>query len=806
MQYGYFDDERREYVIKTPATPMPWINYLGSQEFFSLISNTAGGYCFYRDAKLQRILRYRYNNVPADVGGRFFYIKEAGKSPWSPTFHPVDAQLDDYRCRHGMGYTVFETKKDDLVAQMTFFVPIGENCEVQHVVLKNTAATEKCFRFTAAVEWCLWNTVDDSTNFQRNLNIGEVEKEGSVIYHKTEYRERRDHYAYYGVNAPVVGYDTDRDHFLGQFGTFANPQAVVNGRTGDFLAHGGAPMAGLGLDVHLNPGEETSFVFVLGYGQNPRDKKFLSPGVIRKDTAYRVLEKFSCEAAVDTALKELSAYWEGLLGIYRLSSEDEKLDRMVNIWHQYQCMVTFNMSRSASYFESGTGRGMGFRDSCQDLLGFVHMAPERARERIIDIASIQWADGSTYHQYQPLTKRGNNDVGSGFNDDPLWLVACTYAYISETGDWSILEHPTPFDNVQGSEQPLLEHLRRSVRYTMTHKGPHDLPLIGRADWNDCLNLNCFSEEPGESFQTTGPSEGPVAESVFIAGMFVLYGSQYARICEKLGLYEEAEEVMTAVAAMTDAVKTAGWDGAWFVRAYDAFGNIVGSHRCEEGQIFIEPQGMCVMAGIGTEDGKAHQALDSVRERLLGKYGVELLAPCYTVYHKELGEITSYPPGYKENGSIFCHNNPWISIAETVLGRGDNAFDIYRRTCPVYQEEHSEIRRVEPYVYAQTVAARASHEEGAARNSWLTGTAAWTFVNISQYILGVKPTLEGLLLDPCLPADLREYRVDRRYRGAVYHIHVLQTGEYSLTVNGKRIAGKVIPADCSKNEYHVEVTV
>ena len=566
MQYGFFDDKRKEYVIETPATPMPWINYLGSQEFFSLISNTAGGYCFYRDAKLQRILRYRYNNVPADVGGRFFYIKEEDKAPWSPTFHPVDRPLDSYRCRHGMGYTVFETEKDGLYAELTFLVPIGENCEVQRVRLTNRSAETKRFRFTAAVEWCLWNTVDDATNFQRNLNIGELEVEGSAIYHKTEYRERRNHYAYYGVNAPIAGYDTDRDHFLGTFGTFARPQAILSGKTGDFVAHGGAPMAGLALDVTLAPGEERGSVFVLGYGKNPRDRKFLTPGVIRKDTAYRVLKKFSTDTSVENALTELAEYWDKLLGVYTLESGDEKLNRMVNIWHQYQCMVTFNMSRSASYFESGTGRGMGFRDSCQDLLGFVHMAPERARERIIDIASIQWADGSTYHQYQPLTKRGNNDVGSGFNDDPLWLVACTYAYISETGDFSILEHPTPFDNVPGSEAPLMEHLRRSVRYTMNHKGPHGLPLIGRADWNDCLNLNCFSEEPGESFQTTGPSEGPVAESVFIGGMFVLYGKQYASLCRYAGLDNEAAEVEAAAAEMEAAVKTAGWDGDWFVRA------------------------------------------------------------------------------------------------------------------------------------------------------------------------------------------------------------------------------------------------
>ena len=453
MRYGFFDDAKKEYVIQTPATPMPWINYLGSKDFFSLISNTAGGYCFYRDAKLQRLLRYRYNNVPADIGGRFFYVKEADKAPWSPAFHPCDTPLDSYRCRHGMGYTIFEAEKDGIGAELTFLVPGDENCEIQQVKLTNRSDTVRSFRFTGAVEWCLWNAVDDSTNFQRNLNIGELEVEGSVIYHKTEYRERRDHYAYYGVNAPLSGYDTDRDSFLGTFGSFAAPQAIVNGKAGDFLAHGGAPMAGLHLDVTLAPGESKSFVFVLGYGKNPRDQKFIAPGVIRKDTAYHVLKEFSTDEAVERAMAALKAYWDGLLSTYTLHSSDEKLNRAVNIWHQYQCMVTYNMSRSASYFESGTGRGMGFRDSCQDLLGFVHIAPDRARERIIDIASVQWADGSTYHQYQPLTKRGNNDIGSGFNDDPLWLVAATHAYLAETGDWSILDYPTPAVQILPVHQP-----------------------------------------------------------------------------------------------------------------------------------------------------------------------------------------------------------------------------------------------------------------------------------------------------------------------------------------------------------------
>lgn len=806
MRYGYFDDLAREYVITTPYTPQPWINYLGNEEFFGLVSNNGGGYCFYRDAKLQRLIRYRYNNVPADIGGRFYYIKDGVDRAWSPTFHPCDTPLEQYECRHGLGYTVFKSSRDELDAKLTMLVPQGENCEVHQLTLKNRSSRAKSVKLYGVMEWCLWNAVDDSTNFQRNLNIGEVEIDANAIYHKTEYRERRDHYAYYGVNADIAGYDTDRDAFLGKFSAWNDPICVRGGASSSSVAHGNSPIAALRVDEKLEPNEEKTFIFVLGYAKNPRDAKFIAPNVIRKDEAKRVLERFSASKAVERALEELNNYWRGLLSCYQVKSGDDKLDRMVNIWNQYQCMVTFNMSRSASFYESGTGRGMGFRDSCQDLLGFVHLIPTRARERIIDIASIQWEDGSTYHQYQPLTKRGNNDVGSGFNDDPLWLVACTYAYIAETGDYGILEVQTPFDNKPGSEMPLMEHLRRSVNYTYEHRGPHGLPLIGRADWNDCLNLNCFSEEPGESFQTCSNYESGVAESVFIAGMFVKYAREYADICQKIGRYAEAVSVRAHADEMAQITLKAGWDGEWFIRAFDAFSKPIGSSLCEEGKIFIEPQGMCVMAGIGVESGEAKTALNSVRKHLLGTYGVELLAPCYTVYHKELGEISSYPPGYKENGSVFCHNNPWISIAETVLARGDNAFDIYQRTCPAYLEDKSDVHATEPYVYSQTVAARASFSEGEAKNSWLTGTAAWAFVNISQAILGVKPTLAGLKIEPCLPGKLDNIELSRRYRGAEYKITIKRTGKKSMKVNGCSAAGNVIAMQDGVNKYIVEVTI
>ena len=790
MKFGHFDDDAREYVITTPRTPLPWINYLGSEAFFSLVSHTAGGYSFYKDAKLRRITRYRYNNVPADSNGRYYYIKE-GSTIWNPGWQPTQTELDFYECRHGLGYSIITGKKNNLAARLELFVPVGDNCEIDRLVLTNESGAPKSFTVFSYVEFCLWNAVDDSTNYQRNFSTGEVEVEGSTIYHKTEYRERRDHYALYTVNAPVDGFDTSRDAFLGAWRSNANPEVVEKGACTNSVAHGWAPVGVHQVNITLAPGESRSLIYMLGYIENPQEEKWAAPGVINKTRAHELMARYATDAQVDEALAKLHAHWNSLLSTYAVRSSDEKLDRMVNIWNQYQCMVTFNMSRSASYYESGTGRGMGFRDSCQDLLGFVHLIPARARERILDIAATQFPDGSAYHQYQPLTKKGNMDVGSGFNDDPLWLIAAVYAYLGETGDMSILDEQVDFDNDHTLAQPLLEHLRRSFGYLTTHKGPHGLPLIGRADWNDCLNLNCFSDTPGESFQTTGPSEGPVAESVFIAGMYVKYGNEFAEILDATNHADEAAAVRDEVAKMEHAALTAGWDGKWFRRAYDAYGHVVGGQECEEGQIFIEPQGMGVMAGIGVDTGEAVTALQSVQTRLDTKYGIVLLQPAYTKYHLELGEISSYPPGYKENAGIFCHNNPWVSCAETVVGHGDRAFEIYKKTCPAYIEDISEIHRTEPYVYSQMVAGCDAATFGEAKNSWLTGTAAWTFVDVSQYILGVQPTLAGLKIDPCLPHEMDGFTLRRVWRGATYEITVDNTahaekGVASMTVNGQPV--------------------
>ena len=789
--FGHFDDTSREYVITRPDTPWPWINYMGTEDFFSLISNTAGGYCFYKDAKFRRILRYRYNGVPMDDGGRYYYIKD-GSTVWSPGWKPCKTPLDSYECRHGMGYTRITGVKDGLKADVLFFVPIGHPCEVHRVRLTNADPAPKHIQLYSFAEWCLWNASTDMENFQRNLSTGEVEVEGNVLYHKTEYRERRNHYAFFGVNRPFDGFDTDRETFIGLYNGFDAPQQVLAGTSGNSVAHGWSPVASHRLDLTLELGEEKELIFVLGYVENPADKKFVAPGVINKEPALGMMDAFASVAQVEAAFAELKTYWDGLLSRFCVQSSVPELDRTVNIWNQYQCMITFFFSRSASFFESGIGRGMGFRDSNQDLAGIVHLIPERARQRILDIAATQFPDGGCYHQYQPLTKRGNNDIGGGFNDDPLWLIFGTVAYIRETGDFGILQEPVPFDNKPGSEVSLLEHLKISFKHVTDNLGPHGLPLIGRADWNDCLNLNCFSDNPDESFQTTeNKTEGSKAESLMIAGLFVAEGRDFAELLERIS-DKAAAGVKAAVADMESAVKAHGWDGEWFLRAYDYFGNKIGSHECKEGKIFIESQGWCTMARIGAEEGLCDKALDSANKYLECEHGLVLNNPAYTKYYIDYGEISSYPEGYKENAGIFCHNNPWVIIGEAMAGRAEDAWRHYQKITPAFTKDQA-LRKVEPYVFCQMVAGKDAVKPGEGKNSWLTGTAAWTWKAVSEALLGIKPQFDGLLVEPCIP--IGTYRIHRRFREAEYELVIHQTGK----------GGKVfIPYKPGKQELEINL--
>ncbi len=813
MRFGTFDDACREYVITRPDTPLPWINYLGCEDYFGLISNTGGGYSFYRDARLRRLTRYRYNNAPLDMGGRYIYLRDNDSADfWSPTWMPVRKPVEDYTCRHGMGYTTIQSTHSGVKATLRYFVPLGENLEIWQLTLTNLRAQPARLSAFSSIEFSLWDAWDDRTNFQRNFSTGEVEVVDGVIYHKTEYRERRDHFAYFACSEPLAGFDTQREAFLGAYRGWDDPIVVQNGESTNSIAHGWQPIGSHHVKMDLAAGETRSVIFVLGYQENPVDQKFDPPGsqTINKRAVKPVIAKYLNPTEVEEAFNRLKTYWGELLGKFQVTSPDEHTNRMVNIWNAYQCMITFNMSRSASYFESGIGRGMGFRDSTQDLLGFLHMVPERARQRILDVAATQLPTGGAYHQYQPLTKRGNNDVGSNFNDDPAWLILAVASYVKETGDWAILDEPVQYDNQPGSESPLYEHLQRSYQYTLDRLGPHKLPLIGRADWNDCLNLNCFSDTPGQSFQTTTNKEGKVAETVFIAGLFILAAKELTGLAEKRGTPSEIEGYHKAIAEMEAVVWKAGWDGEWFRRAYDDFGRPVGSKENEEGKIFIEPQGICIMAGLGLKDGKAEQALASVNQYLATPHGIVLQNPAFSRYYLHLGEISSYPPGYKENAGVFCHTNPWIMIAETIVGHGDMAYDYYLRINPSAREGISEVHRCEPYVYAQMIAGKDAPTHGEAKNSWLSGTAAWNYVAITQWILGIRPALDGLEVQPVIPSGWQAFEVTRKFRGVTYQISVKRSGPGNTThlkVDGQPIQGNLVPLpEQGKQSVQVEAEI
>jgi cellobiose phosphorylase len=799
-EFGSFDDRAREDVITRPDTPLPWINYLGGEDYIGIISNTGAGYSFFRDASLRRLIRYRYNNAPASIGGRFVYLRDGDTGDyWAPAWQPTRGHLDEYECRHGLGYTTISSRRDGITCDTLYLVPLGETLEIWRCRVANERKESVSLSMFGAVEFCLWDAWDDATNFQRNLSIGEVEVEDGVVFHKTEYRERRDHFAYFACSEEAVAFDTQRDSFLGPYRGWENPLAVEAGRCSDSIAHGWAPCAVHQVDLELRPGESHVIAFILGYAENPPEAKFDPPGsqILNKRAVRAVIGRYLDPGEATRSLTHLRDHWGSLLSNFQVSTPVRHVDRMVNTWNAYQCMVTFNLSRSASFFESGVGRGMGFRDSNQDILGFVHMIPEPARARILDVAATQLPDGGAYHQYQPLTKRGNDAIGGGFNDDPLWLILAVTAYLKETGDHSVLEESVPYDNTSGTETPLYEHLVRAHRFTLERLGPHGLPLIGRADWNDTLNLNAFLETPGASFQTASNRQGGAAESVFIGGLFVLASEELARVAEVNGSPGDAITIRAAKNEMERAVREHGWDGRWYRRAYDYHGSVVGSSDNQEGQIFIEPQGMCVMAGIGLEDGRAETALASVREHLSTPDGIVLHQPAFSRYYLELGEIGSYPPGYKENAGIFCHTNPWIMIAETLVDQPDAAFDHYLKINPSAREPMSDVHRCEPYVYAQMIAGKDASTPGEAKNSWLTGAAAWNFVAITQWILGIRPELDGLRIDPCLPTEWPGYTATRKFRGATYDITIRKpVGKAARVVdcivNGDRIEGNVIP--------------
>ncbi|OGC23577.1 glycosyl transferase [candidate division WOR-1 bacterium RIFOXYB2_FULL_42_35] len=781
MKYGHFDKENKEYVITRPDTPLPWINYLGCEEYCGLMSNTAGGYSFYKDPKERRLLRYRYNNVPMDRGGRYLYLRDnQSKDFWSASWQPVLKDFDSYKyeCRHGTGYTVISSEYAKIKTKTTYFVPKGENLEIWKLEATNSDTETRDLSAFSFVEFCLWDALNDMTDYQYNLNIGQTEYKDNTIYHLSRYRVNKDICAYFGCsNVKAAGFDTQRRDFMGNYGDWSNPRAVIEGKMNSSIAHGWSPVGSQMFNLKLKPGETKTLIFILGFVENPAN-------------VSSKVNKFKDVKVVDQALADLKQYWDDSLNKFSVQSEDPELDIMVNLWNQYQCRTTFNWSRSASYYESGIGRGMGFRDSNQDTLGFVHLIPEKVKERIVDLASNQFEDGSAYHQYSPLTKKGN---GSGYSDDHLWLCVSVPAYVKETGDIRFLETNVPF--VAGEKGTIYEHMARAINFSITHVGPHGLPKSYFADWNDCLNLSHNNED---------------AESVMVAQMVVYGAHEMIKMAELIGKKNDVKKFTDIADEMKKKINKVAWDGNWYLRAFDEQKLPMGSSKNKEGQIYLETQAWGVMSGTA-EPEQALKCMDAVNKQLATEHGVMLMTPPYKEFIWKYGSICVYPPGLKENGAIFCHPNPWAMIAECMIGRGDIAYQYYKAIQPAARNEIADIHKTEPYVYCQMIAGRDHPDFGEGKNSWLTGSACWNLVAAMQWILGIRPDYNGLIIDPCIPKAWKGFEVKKVFRGATYYITVrnpqnVSKGVKSVTLDNKRLESNLIPPDKTTQgkEHHVEV--
>ena len=790
MKYGYFDRDKREYVITRPDTPTPWINYMGCDEYCGLISNTAGGYSFPNNPKAKRITRFRYNNVPADRPGRYIYIRDDSKDEfWSATWQPVLKPLAEkkgqgsrvrgqgYECRHGMSYTTIKSEYDNIVAETTYFVPLKENLEVWLFSIKNNSKKKRSLAIFTYVEFCLWHAIMDMTDFQYTLNISKAVNEKDAVYHLTGYFPNvgRNDFAYFASSEKIKGFDCDRETFIGPYNSEANPLAVSRGKSFNSINSGGNPIASLCNRITLKPAEGKQFVFILGTSDDKKEAdKFIGK--------YKDIKNAENEFA---ALRE---YWTKYFENYAAKTPDENVNLMVNTWNQYQCRTTFNWSRSASYYESGIGRGMGFRDSNQDTLGVVHAIPDKVKARIKELLANQFENGSSHHQFFPLTKKGEK---GGYSDDPLWLILSVSGYIKETGNVDFLRETAPFTD-SPHEEEVFEHLKRAIDYVAGSLGPHGLPLIGFADWNDCLNLM---------------GKNKAAESVWVGQFLVWAAREVVKLSKTLSKNDDAKRYTKLASDMKDRINSLAWDGDWYIRAFDDDGNPVGSSKNNEGKIDLLTQAWAVISGI-SDDKRSVRCMDMVKRHLASRHGVMLITPPYTTYDPKIGAVGTFAPGLKENGGIFCHANPWAMIAEAILGRGAQAFDYYRKIAPAFRNEIADIHQTEPYVYSQYIAGSAHPAFGRGRNSWLTGSAAWNLVAITQYLLGVRADYEGLVVDPCVPAHWKNFKIRRVFRDAIYDIEVknpkrVSKGVKDLVVDGKRIDGNIVPPFKDKRTHKVE---
>ncbi|MCD6247882.1 MAG: glycosyl transferase family 36 [Hadesarchaea archaeon] len=770
-KYGYFSEETREYIITRPDTPTPWINYIGWGGFGGIVSNTGGGYSFYRDPRHRRVTRYRYNAIPADQPGRYIYLRDMETGDfWSPTWQPVKRSLDSYECHHGAGYTKIKSTYRGIESEVLYFVPPDAPCELWVLSLRNLENRPQKLRTFTYAEFSLPDAVTDQTNLDWGGQIARAEMRDGVIWVVSQAMPID---YFFASSVREVGFDTDRETFVGSYRDLSNPVVVERGEPSNSLASRGNVIGSLCHEIDMHPNAERRIVFILGSKEEGTD-----PGSI--------IGRYKSIAAVNKAFRELRNDWISYLNTLSVETPDSQMNAMLNVWNPIQCRATLYWSRFVSGYETGLGRGMGTRDSSQDTLGVAHSAPEHVRKTLEMLWKLQFLDGHAWHLVYPLTGEGASglaaekpDYPQWFSDDHLWLIFGTCNYLRETGDLDFLDLKVPYQD--GSSESIWDHIGRAVKFTDTHRGIYGLPRIGFSDWNDTLQPDRGSGK---------------AASVWTAMFFCRVMSDLSELCKYAGHDKEAKRYQDLREDMSARINKYAWDGAWYVRAYDDEGKVIGSHRETYQQISLNTQTWAVISGVAPPE-RAKIAMESAHRRLNTKYGFALMAPAYREYDPRIGGTTTYPPGAKENGGIFCHAHAWAIIAAAMLGWGDRAYTYYRQILPLVRNDDADLYGAEPYVYCQNILGPEHPGFGRGFNSWLTGTATWSYVAATQYILGVRPSHEGLVVDPCIPKGWSGFRVTRCFRGATYDIEVrnpdgVSRGVRSVTVDGKPLEGNVLP--------------
>ncbi|HHU51828.1 MAG TPA: glycosyl transferase [Firmicutes bacterium] len=761
-KYGYFDQEKREYVVTEPKTPTPWINYLGDGEYGGIVSNTGGGYSFDCDPRYKRVLRYRYNSIPEDQPGRYIYIRddETGEV-WSATWQPVKAEYDQYKCRHGLGYTVISQQHSGINSEVTYFVPTGKKMEFWWLKLKNNSTRPRKLSIFSYAEFCFFDAVKDQQNVDWVQQIQQGDYEDGFIFWNAFMKTWE--YIFFTANQPAHSFDTSRERFIGRYRDLSLPLAVENGECGNSLARRGNGVGALCHKFVLPPNGEEEVVYALGVTAEKEQCKAEVKPICRPEV-------------VRDLFMDLHNYWERFLASLQVETAEPAVNLLLNTWNPYQCKTTFNWSRFVSLYQLGISRGMGLRDSAQDVLGVVHAVPDQARELLVKLLKCQFADGHAYHLFYPLTGEGGLGEAEGgkynwYSDDHLWLIEATVAYLKETGDFAFLDSKVPFTE-EGEAGTVWEHLQKAVEFTAKHLGEHGLPLSGFADWNDTLNLD------------KGVGR---AESVWTGMLYCRALNLMIELSNFLGKEAESVKYSKLYAEMKTAINTHAWDGQWYLRAFDDWGEKVGSKTQSEGQIYLNAQTWAVISGIAEEE-RAQTAIDKANELLGTEYGFVLVYPAYKAHDPRRGGITTYPPGAKENGGIFVHTNPWLIMAELLLGRKNEAYEHYLRIVPIFKNDLADLHEVEPYVYCQNILGKEHPQFGLGRNSWLTGTASWAYVVATQYLLGIRPDYDGLILDPRVPDHWDRFKVHRVFRGKELEITYNRAGdgERGIYVNGEFI--------------------